>query len=417
MNKQIGAFFTAAIFQVASLCATWLPIEAMADELDALINEASIDLSFRYRYEGVDLDNFSKDAQASTLRSRLSLQTGTYREFDLFVEIDDVHVLIEDDYNAGAGNTLSKTSYPVVADPEGTEVNQAFLDYNGIKQWRVRFGRQRINLDNQRFVGGVSWRQNEQTYDAVSTEFKNEQITGFYVYVANVNRIFSSDVSAGDHDQGSTHLFNISTKLASVGKLSGYIYIIDNHDAALFSTATYGARLSGNYTHGSDSASNPQFGYTLEFARQSDAGNNPAHYSASYLSLEGNLTIRIVTASIGWEVLSGDADSLANEAFRTPLATLHAFNGWADVFLTTPGAGLDDKYVKLKISEGSWILQARYHKFEAEDGNADYGDELNLRVGYKFNKRMRGDLFYASFDGDNGFANVSKFWLAVSLTL
>ena len=60
------------------------------------------------------------------------------------------------------------TDRPVVADPTGTDVNQALILYRGIDSTLIRAGRQRINLDNQRFVGAVGWRQNDQTYDGIS---------------------------------------------------------------------------------------------------------------------------------------------------------------------------------------------------------------------------------------------------------
>ena len=40
--------------------------------------------------------------------------------------------------------------------------------------------------------------------------------------------------------------------------------------------------------------------------------------------------------------------------FSTPLATLHKFQGFADVFLTTPASGITDAYGKLGYcQEGS----------------------------------------------------------------
>jgi hypothetical protein len=119
---------------------------------------------------------------------------------------------------------------------------------------------------------------------------------------------------------------------------------------------------------------------------------------------------------LGWEVLTGDADN-SGAAFRTPLATLHAFNGWADKFLVTPGPGLDDRYLKFKATRGNAILQLRFHDFEAEDSAVDFGDELDLRVGYKINERLRGDLFFAHYEGGGGIADTDKFWLMLSLKL
>ena len=66
-------------------------------------------------------------------------------------------------------------------------------------------------------------------------------------------------------------------------------------------------------------------------------------------------------------------------AFRTPLATLHKFQGWSDKFLVTPNAGLRDTYigVKGKVQGIGWKLS--WHDFGADEGGADFGD-LTRRV-------------------------------------
>jgi hypothetical protein len=386
---------------------------ADSDSLDNLIDGGEVALSFRYRFEHVDDDGFSEDADASTIRSRLSLQSGEYRDFDFFVEVEDVREVIWDDFNAGQGNTPGRTEYPVVADPEGTEINQAYVDFNGLTDIGVRVGRQRINLDNQRFVGGVGWRQNEQTYDAVKIDYRSDVISGTYAYIAKVRRIFGDDVPAGKHEQDGTHLLNASGEISGIGKLSGYYYHIDNEDAAAASTSTFGARLTGSQNLDEDL----KIRYEAEFARQSDAASNPADYSASYWHLDAGVVFGIYDVGVGWELLGGDADSAVNEAFRTPFATLHAFNGWADKFLGTPAAGLDDKYIKFKATPGKTIVQLRYHDFQADDGGANFGDEIDLRVGYKINDRLRGDFYYATFDGKGGITDTDKLWLQMSFAL
>jgi hypothetical protein len=386
---------------------------AKGDSLDNLIDGGKVALSFRYRFEGVDDDAFSADAEASTLRSRLSLQSGKYRDFEFFVEVDDVHEVIWDDFDAGQGNTPSRTRYPQVNDPEGTEINQVYVDYNGFKDWSVRLGRQRINLDNQRFVGGVGWRQNEQTYDAVKIGYEGDAFSATYAFVATVRRIFGDDVPAGKHEQDGTHLLNVSGDIAGIGKLAGYYYRIDNEDAAAASTATIGGRLTGSQNLDEDL----KIRYAAEFARQTDAANNAADYSANYWNLDAGVVFGIYDVGIGWEVLAGDADSALNEAFRTPFATLHAFNGWADKFLGTPAAGLDDKYVKFKATPGRTIVQLRYHDFETEDGGSSLGDEIDLQVGYKINDRLRGDFYYATFDGAGGVSDTDKVWLQLFFAL
>jgi hypothetical protein len=373
--------------------------QTFGDELHKLVSDGEFDLSFRYRFEFVDQDGFDEDAEASTVRTRLSVKSGEFRDASFFIEVDDVRQIIWDNFDQGGGNTPGRAEYPVVADPDGTDLNQAYINYAGLDDWGFRLGRQRINLDNQRFVGGVGWRQNEQTFDAFRVDYRLlDKVDIFYSYVDKVRRIFGDEVRAGKDRQDMTQFVNVSGE-TPIGKLVGYYYYYDTDDrnsdvdgTASFSSGTGGVRLTGG------------------------RGNNPNNVDEDYWHLDVGASMDIYEAHIGWEVLTGDDGDPRNVAFQTPLATLHAFNGWADVFLTTPPGGLDDKYVKFKATPGDFVIDARYHTFEAESGGADYGDEIDLRVGYKFNKRFRGDLYFAAFDGDD-FGDVTKFWFMASYAL
>jgi hypothetical protein len=379
-----------------------------SDHPGALIDGGTVGLSFRYRYEHVDDDAFDKDADASTLRSRLSLQSGEYRNLGFLIEVEDIREIIADHFDAGAGNTPGRREFPVVADPEGTEVNQAYVDYQGLADTRLRLGRQRINLDNQRFVGGVGWRQNEQTFDALSVDYTGNHGNVFYALVDNVNRVSGEDVPAGDHRQDPSHLLNLSTGAGLAGRVSAYHYAIDNRDVPALSTRTTGFRM-----HGGRELVELTVDYLAEYARQSDLGNNPVSYHADYWHLNAGVTIAGLSVSAGWEVLTGNANR-SGEAFQTPLATLHAFNGWADQFLNTPDGGLEDRYMTMSVAPGFWTVEARAHRFHAEDGGADYGNEIDLRVGRSFGAKVQLDLFAAAFDGDGGFNDVTKLWLMLS---
>lgn len=155
--------------------------------IDAIENgSASVD--FRYRYETVDQDNIANTAHASTLRSRFNFTTAVQSDFQAQIEVDNVAVIGGDNHNDSHNGV---TDHPVVADPEGTEINQAWLAYSGIEKTQVKYGRQRINHNNQRFIGGVGWRQNEQTYDGLTISnqwFENIYLS--YGYINNINRIF-----------------------------------------------------------------------------------------------------------------------------------------------------------------------------------------------------------------------------------
>ncbi len=381
-----------------------------AESLTEMFTQGKGGLSFRYRLENVDQDNIAKDAVASTIRARLNFKTADWNGWGLFAEYDFVQTIGWDDYNAGAGNTPDRGQYPVVADPTGMDLNQVYVSWKPAAGSELRAGRQRIIYDNARFVGNVGWRQNPQTYDGVSYRFKNEAGVDVQVaYIGHVNRIFGRDVAAGDQ---SVDIFtgNASRKLQGVGKLTAYIYDIDNEDSAAFSTTTYGLRLNGKHKTGSTT-----LGYTLEYAHQNETANNPVDYSANYWRFDLSATFGAVTPYIAYESLGGD-DSRGGAMFRTPLATLHAFNGWADKFLATPGAGLSDAMIGVKGKLGIWNWNVVYHDFEAESGNAAYGKELDASLATKFSKRY-GVLFKAAwFDPSNASSQVDTVKLWFQLT-
>jgi len=368
----------------------------------AALTEGNAQLAFRYRYEFVDDDAFSRDANASTLRLRLNYETGKWQDWSGFIEFDYVSDLLLKDFNSGAGTSgADRSVYPVVADPSGPDLNQLYLQYAPSNEWLLRLGRQRILLDDQRFVGGVGWRQNEQTYDALSLTYGGfDRTTIFYSYVANVARIFGTEVDAGSHDQD-THLLNVDVELSTDWNVVGYVYRIDNDDAPAFSTSTYGVRVEGGLP-----LPTGRLDLSADFGRQSDAGNAPAGFDTDYRRLQ--LVWRRDGLSLGGgvEVLGSDN----GQGFRTPLATLHAFNGWADRFLSTPPEGLVDRHLRAGFGAANWQFAVRYHDFESDTGNIDFGQEFDLSASRRLGDRFQLLLKFAAFDGD-AFEDVIKAWV------
>jgi len=364
-------------------------------------------LQFRYRLETVDQDSFARDATASTLRTRLAYQSAEQQGFSFFGELDYVTELFADDYNAGGGNTPARTQYPVIADPDGEDLNQAYVQYRQAAH-RIRAGRQRLIFDNARFVGNVGWRQNEQTYDALSYARSADVGLEFTLaYSDQVNRIFGKDVSDGEHAQH-TWLANVSKVFAGAGKLTVYAYDIDNQDAPSLSNRTLGIRYAASTAQGRGPLT-----YALEFASQSDNGG-PVDFAAHYYRADLAAALGAVTLYGGFESLEGDA-SAAGRALRTPLATLHAFNGWADLFLTTPNAGLDDAFVGIKGKAGAWAWDALLHDFTAQSGPTAYGSELDLSLARGFATRYALLLKAARFDTDSAaYPDTTKFWVQLS---
>ncbi len=402
-------FRTSAVGWVGSL-AMLVSAMSAADEETGLadaITGGDADLSFRYRYEFVDEEGFDDNANASTLRTRLNFETKPWRGWSGLLELDHVLEVLVKDFNSGAGTSgAARDGYPVVADPSGPDLNQMYIQYAPNEDWRTRAGRQRIILDDQRFVGGVGWRQNEQTYDAVSVQFDGWKDTSvFYSYVANVARIFGDSVPAGSHEQ-STHLFNVRVGLGEGLKVFGYGYLIDNDDAPALSTRTFGIRAEGGIALGEG-----RLKLLGDVATQSDYGNAPVRFDTEYYRLQALWTGGAFTAGVGFESLGSDD----GQAFRTPLATLHAFNGWADRFLRTPADGLEDLYVRFGYGHGPWNFQAIWHDFGAETGGASFGSELDLSANRKLGERYDVLIKLASFDSDDdSFNDVTKAWIMVS---
>ena len=405
-----------AALMAAALAA--LPGTALADETapepeqKGLIAGGKPGLALRYRLETVDQDGFAEDAEASPLRIRLNYRSGDWRGFGFFAEYDYVVAVPWDDYNEGGGNTPDRAQYPVVADPEGGDLNQAYVQWQGEAGTLVRAGRERIIYDNARFVGNVGWRQNEQTYDGVYVQHK----TGGYdlqaAWVGQVNRIFGDDVPDGQHDND-TWLLNASKDTAGVGKLVVYLYDIDNRDTASFSTLSAGLRFTSELK--TDFAT---LGLAAEFAHQVDAHDNPVDYSANYYRADLSAALPYLTPYLGYESLGGN-DGRAGAAFRTPLATLHAFNGWADKFLATPDAGLNDFFVGVKGKLGAWSWDLLYHDFAAESGPGSFGDEIDASLSRKFGERVGLLLKAAVFDGDAGspYLDTTKVWVQLTFDL
>ncbi|MFV8819030.1 alginate export family protein [Haliea sp. E17] len=373
------------------------------------MGKASVD--FRYRFEFVDQDGFDKDAEASTLRSRLTFGSAAYKGFSFLMEVDDVSTVGDDDYNSTANG---KTQYPVVADPEGTDVNQVWAKYASGGASGT-YGRQRILHGNQRFVGGVGWRQNEQTYDGFRALYSTGGLSLDASYVYNVNRIFGPDdgpVQPADL-HGDNYLLRGDWKFSENHGVAAYAYLLDvDYDPAYpagrssgNSSDTYGVEYAGKFG---------PLGLKAAYATQSEGDDAPVDYDADYYMLEGAFTVVGLTATLGYEVL-GAGDGVG---FKTPYATLHMFQGWADQFLVTPGDGIEDLYVGIAGAVGPVKLAGYYHDFQAEDSGADYGTELDLVATWPVTKQLSLQLKYAGFSSDSdSYVDVDKAWMTVQFKI
>lgn len=390
------------------------------DSIESLVKEGSFFGEVRYRYEHVDQHTFVNDANASTIRTNLGFKTGVYNDFQALIEGQIVQNIGANDFN---DTTNGKTSFPVVADPDVAEINELWFLWAGLPQTSVKLGRQKINIDNQRFVGTVGWRQNDQTFDTFQlTNTSIDNLNLMYSYIGNVNRIQGNDHSLGDLDSH-IHIVNASYEFAEWLKLTSYGYWLDFERLAARSSKTFGVRAIGTVPLNEYW----NFAYEAEAAKQEDHANNTASYGEAYYHIAPSISGYGFTFTAGYEALGGDGTN----AFQTPLATLHKFNGWADAFLNTPVVGLEDAYVSASykvegtnsIADGTKFI-AVYHDFDSNDSNSgDFGNELDLSIGKSFQLSEAGQHFkavnvllkYADYDGDSGITDRKKIWLQIGI--
>ncbi len=370
-------------------------------------NKGKLELDVRYRFETVDEDGFAEDAEASTIRTRLGYTSRTYRQFYGKVEMEDVSDIGDDDYNSTANG---KVQFPVVADPDDTELNQAFVGWKGEHHGlEARLGRQRIQLDNLRFIANVGWRQNEQTYDGLSFAAKPlPKLELYAAHLSQVNKIFGAHHPNPLFARQDLNAWVLEGDWQTPpGKVGLFGHWLEFEDVPASSHRNVGVRFHGKRKLRGDEG--PSLRYRIVFADQTDFADGDAAIDVGYVHGEIGVDFAPVGVLLGYELLEGNG----SYGFSTPLATLHAWNGWVDRFLNTPPDGLRDVYLVLSASPGAWKVAGNYHIYDADVGGADYGKEVGLVASRPFCKTFSFTLKAADYSTDGFGADVRKIWVVV----
>ena len=390
------------ILVAAAILALATPAFAADDSITEALKNGKVNADLRLRYENVDQDGIDDKAEALTFRARVGYTTGSWNNLTSMVEFAANTTVGIDDYNSTA-NGMGQ--YPVIADPQDTQLVQAFVAYKIADHTTVKAGRQRIILDNARFVGNVGWRQLEQTYDGVSVVTTPvEHFTGVFAHLTNTNQIQGEHNPLRSTDlNADIEVLNASWKFG-VGTLTGYGYFADMEDAPALSNQTLGLRFNGK-TGLND---NLDLLYTAEFAQQSDYSDGSAVIDAEYIHGVIGVGMKNVSVQVGYELLASNDGMFG---FFTPFATLHAHNGWADIFLGTPAEGLEDTYLNVTAKVAGLKLVGVYHDFSSDFGGMDYGSEIDLMVAKQFGKHYSGMLKFADYSSDGYVVDTTKFWV------
>ena len=365
---------------------------AAPDELTQALQEGQVLLDTRFRYENAD-QNGLEDSDAFTGRIRLGYQTGSYHGFQVLAEFEGTAALNDEDNYDGFPGSAPDT-HSVIADPESAELNRLQILWQNDTNTFVG-GRQRINLDNSRFVGNDGWRQNEQTFDSILLANQSiEDLTLAYAWVDQVNRIYGADspVGALSRLHANAHIVHGSYTGLSFGKLAAYNYYLDVENPGLedASTNTLGISLTGSIKVGA--AEDYDLSYHAENAQQSDTADSTLNFDADYYHFNAKLTRDPIAVGLGYEVLGSDN----GVSVQTPLASLHQFNGFADVFLATPADGLEDFYIVGSCDlPRNTVLSIFYHDFESDENSTDLGGEIDIVLGYQHNDNWSATAKYA----------------------
>ena len=370
----------------------------------------------RLRYEHADQDGLPNGADAGTARVRSGLAIADGR-WSALAEAQ-ANLAIVHDYFDGVHPDATR---PLVGDPQSIGLYRAQVQYRAPTA-SVTVGRQRIALDDERFVGVAAIRNNGQTFDAVRTEWSPLRgVKADVTYARAVRTVWGIDGNGAR--PGSIAGDNVFANLGyatPVGTLTGFAYLVDQDAAAVqnfrLSSQTYGVRLAGARQWGGT-----KLAYQASWARQSDWHRNPNRFVAHYWLADVSLAAAGPRVGAGYEVL-GASDGRPFTSVQTPLGAVFKFNGWAEKFTPKPADGLRDLY-----ASGGWswkqvgparavTIQAIWHRFESDRLVRHYGDELDLLAQAGFG-RTTASVRYADYRADRFATDTRKLWLQLDWTL
>jgi hypothetical protein len=401
---------TASVVVTAVLLGATVAAGAETPSAPSFFGDTKPILDTRLRFEGVDQDGIANEAQALTFGARAGFETGAISQTKFLAEVEQVWSL-DGNYDS---TTNHNVLYPVIADPQGGEVNRLQLTNSTLPDTAVTVGRQRIVLDDQRFVGNVGWRQNEQTFDAMRVVNRSvPNLTLDLTYLDQVNRVFGNESPVGRF-HGDSWLANVAYRMPA-GQLTLFRYQLQFDPIAgapavvRESSRTTGARFAGKRAAGA-----VEFAYAASYATQGEWGDNPLSFDLDYRFAEIVVTRGQYSAGAGIEVLEGNG----GKGFGTPLATLHKFEGWADKFSVTPVDGIDDRYVTVGFSAprpgplDALTMQLVLHRYAAARGALDYGDEVNALIQARW-RHFSALVKYADYRADSYLADIRKLWMQI----
>lgn len=401
-----------SVYLASAIAAVALAAPARADDI-----AIKPTLDARLRYEHVGQDGLPiQDSDAVTLRLRGGA-TASIGHWSALVEEQTTLALVGDYYDGLHG----AASRPLVGDPENVALYRAQLQYK-TKTLTVTAGRQRISLDDDRFVDAGLFRDNGVTYDAVRTEWTGiKNLRADVTYAWDVRTVWGTNGTGPRPTAiGGDNVFAELGYATPIGTLTGFSYLVDQDEVAVqgfrLSSQTYGMRLKG-----SRPIAKAKLAYELSYARQSDYHRNPNDYAANFYLADAVLDLASFKLGAGYEVDGADK-GVALTSFQFPVGSGFRYRGWAGKFNPTPPDGVRDLYgsvgwgVKKLGPLNDFGVQAVYHRFESDRLVRHYGNELDLLASGKLG-RWTLAVRYAGYDADTFAIETRKVWLQLDMSL
>ena len=366
-----------------------------AVNFEEVFTKGVYDVKLRLAYEYSDLDNGSvSPGKGLVLSSYAGFRTAEYEGFSLYAQVHNLWKL-DDEYNDLRGKYAGDND--VIADPDGTRIQQLYTDLTMIPDTKIRIGRQEIVLDDVRFIGNIGFRNTAQAFDAITlTNTSIKDTTIFLGYSENVASILFKE-----NEYDGIFMGNVKYTGIKGHTQTAFAYLVDRDEdegvagpSIAHDAATYGTRFTGWFD---------EFGYDLTYAHQTDWKDTD---DLSLNFFQGILSYKMgkLTPAIGYSYIQG-ADNANEKAFSTLFSTAHKWNGWADQFLSTNAGGLVNglQDINASLTYKNWETTFRfsYHYFDTTDDNTfggAYGQEVDFLVVKKLNKNLTASAKVAYYD-------------------
>ena len=345
-----------------------------AADFQSALTTGTPELSIRIRSETMRDDGKPEQGNGLMQRSQLGWRSNSHHGLGfrlLLVSSTQLNSEFNDD------SSVKTSDYPWTPAKDETDFTEAFVFWNMTEGTALKFGRQKLDLDRTRFVGPNEFRQTQRFYQGVSGELAKGQPLN--VFVGYFLKERGPDTLERETD---FTVFRASYEWLPGHTLLGSAYL---HDRKTSSSATAPSnkiqtvRADGKIATSSDY----HLKYLVESGRQSSYANGTIA-DTKYLQYGTSINAPTHFLGVYQETLGGNGTI----GFYNPLGLLHPTQGWADKFNSTPAKGVQDTWLSTGYNGSQWGFQVDYHQFKTATDLAALGKELDVRLDWRFSKKL-----------------------------